>query len=49
MNSLSKVPLVFISYISSILRRTCLVSGERGDGDGYGVSVWVGIACNSLR
>ena len=49
MNSPSKVPLILISYISSVLRRAHLASGERGDGDGYGVLVWVGIACNSLR
>ena len=47
MNSPSKVPQVLISYISSILRRVRLVSEERGGGDGYGVSLQMGVPRSS--
>ena len=49
MNLQSKVPLVLISYISSILRRVRLAAEERGDGDGYGVSLRMGVPHSSQR
>ena len=49
MNSPSKVPLVLISYISSVLRRVRSVAEERGDGDEYGVSLQMGVPRSSRR